>query len=181
VTFGSDTAIDTTAMFSEPGDYVLRLTANDGWVKTFDEVTVTVRGTTTDPSSPGDAWREAHFGAPENSGDAADSADPDGDGMANLLERALGMNPNVASRAGLPETSFESVGDDQFLTLTTAKSPDATDVTFTVEVGGDLANWNSGSSHTTIIEDTPTLLKVRDNTPMDQATKRFIRLRVTSP
>jgi hypothetical protein len=180
VTFGNATSIDTTAAFSEPGSYVLRLTANDGWVKTFDEVSVTVASPSDPTSSPGDDWREEHFGTPENSGNAADSADPDADGIANLLERALGMDPNVASTAGLPTTSFETVGEDQYLTLTTAKSPDATDVTFTVEVGGDLGSWNSGSSHTTIIENTPTMLKVRDNMPMDQATKRFIRLRVTS-
>ena len=176
-TFGNATAIDTTATFSAPGDYVLRLTANDGWVKTFDEVAVTV----TDTSSPAETWRQAHFDTTANSGDAADSADPDGDGIANLLERALGTDPNAASTAGLPESSTETVGADTFLALTIAKSPAATDVTFTVEVSGDLAIWNSGPSHTTIIENTSTLLKVRDNTPMSGAPKRFIRLRVTSP
>jgi subtilisin family serine protease/methionine-rich copper-binding protein CopC len=177
VTFGSDTAIDTTATFSEPGDYVLRLTANDGWVKTFDEVSVIVRSTAT----PGDAWREALFGTTENSGVAADSADPDGDGMVNLLERALGSDPNSRSSADLPVSSREIVDGDEFLALTIQKSPDATDVTFIVEVSADLATWNSGSGHTTIIENTSTMLKVRDNTPMRSAAKRFIRLRVTSP
>jgi hypothetical protein len=177
VTFGNAATIDTTATFSDPGDYVLRLTANDGWVKTFDEVTVTV----TDTSSPAETWRQAHFDTTANSGNAADSADPDGDGIANLLERALGTDPNAASTAGLPESSTETVGADTFLALTIVKSPAATDVTFTVEVGGDLAIWNSGPGHTTIIENTSTLLKVRDNTPMSEATKRFMRLRVTSP
>ena len=37
VTFGNATAVDTTASFSEEGAYVLRLTANDGSLTTFDD------------------------------------------------------------------------------------------------------------------------------------------------
>jgi len=48
VTFGNASAIDTTASFSAPGTYVLRLTANDGELTPFDELTVTV-----DPDDPG--------------------------------------------------------------------------------------------------------------------------------
>ena len=42
VTFGNPAAVDTTASFSAAGTYVLRLTANDGALTSFDEVTVTV-------------------------------------------------------------------------------------------------------------------------------------------
>ena len=35
--------------------------------------------------------------------------------------------------------------------------------------------------HTTILANTSTLLKVRDNTPMSGARRRFIGLRITSP
>jgi FtsP/CotA-like multicopper oxidase with cupredoxin domain len=42
VTFGDDTAVDTTASFSIDGVYVLRLTATDGTGPVFDEVTITV-------------------------------------------------------------------------------------------------------------------------------------------
>ncbi|MBN2712132.1 MAG: carbohydrate-binding protein, partial [Planctomycetes bacterium] len=42
VTFGSATSVDTTAAFSAAGDYVLRLTANDGQLSASDDVTVTV-------------------------------------------------------------------------------------------------------------------------------------------
>jgi hypothetical protein len=41
-TFGNPNAVDTTATFSGQGDYVLRLTATDGDLTTFDEVTVHV-------------------------------------------------------------------------------------------------------------------------------------------
>ena len=42
VTFGSASAVDTTASFSVDGTYVLRLTANDGELSSYDEITITV-------------------------------------------------------------------------------------------------------------------------------------------
>ena len=45
VTFGDSLAVDTTATFSGLGQYVLRLTANDGELVAMDEVTVTVEET----------------------------------------------------------------------------------------------------------------------------------------
>jgi hypothetical protein len=41
-----------------------------------------------------ESWRVSHFGAPSNSGDAADDADPDGDGWNNANEFAAGTDPN---------------------------------------------------------------------------------------
>jgi hypothetical protein len=48
VTFGNPDAVDTTATFSTDGQYVLRLTATDGELTAFDEVTVNAQpaGTT---------------------------------------------------------------------------------------------------------------------------------------
>jgi hypothetical protein len=47
VTFAEDNAVDTTASFSAPGAYVLRLTANDGALATSDEIAITVAADTT--------------------------------------------------------------------------------------------------------------------------------------
>lgn len=44
VTFGNASAVDTTATFSAPGSYVLRLTANDSELSASDEVTITASG-----------------------------------------------------------------------------------------------------------------------------------------
>jgi len=50
VTFGNASAVDTTATFSQAGTYVLRLTANDGLLQAFDDMTVTV--TVATPTEP---------------------------------------------------------------------------------------------------------------------------------
>jgi hypothetical protein len=47
VTFGDPAAVDTTASFSAPGTYVLRLTADDSELSASDELTVTVADGTT--------------------------------------------------------------------------------------------------------------------------------------
>ncbi|MES2981163.1 MAG: Calx-beta domain-containing protein [Verrucomicrobiota bacterium] len=46
VTFANASSIDTTATFTLAGTYVLRLSANDGFDTTLDQVTITVNGTT---------------------------------------------------------------------------------------------------------------------------------------
>ena len=43
VTFGNENTLNTTASFSDPGTYVLRLTANDGALSVYDDLTVTYR------------------------------------------------------------------------------------------------------------------------------------------
>ena len=59
--------------------------------------------------------------------------------------------------------------------LTVRKSADWTGGT--VQVSPDLMNWYSGKNHTTTLENSATLLRVRDNTPIRGTEKRFIRLK----
>lgn len=124
-------------------------------------------------------WRAIHFTTAEFA-DAAISgplADPDGDGICNLIEYALGLNPKVSDTPGLPVTTNEG----NYLTLTVPRSAAATDVIFTALVSGDLQTWNSGPAFTTVLIDTPALYKVRDNIPVNGAVRRFIRLQVSRP
>ena len=48
----------------------------------------------TGPATALEAWRDVNFGYYSNTGVAADSADPDGDGLTNLQEFGLGTDPN---------------------------------------------------------------------------------------
>ena len=65
VTFGSSSLVDTTANFSAVGTYVLRLTANDGQLTSFDELTVIVAPNVVDnpppPPPPGDEPTQIAF------------------------------------------------------------------------------------------------------------------------
>ena len=97
------------------------------------------------------------------------------DGLPNLLKYALGLNPLVPAN--------DSVSGDittGYLRLTVPKNPDATDVTYHVEVTADLvAAWTTDG--TTVEVNTATLLQVRANEPVAGSAAGFIRLRVSRP
>ena len=94
---------------------------------------------------PIDTWRFANFGANANTPSiAGDTANPAGDGIANLMKYALGINPLIPTRTGLP-TFAPTSGYD---TLTFSRPTSATDITYIVEVsGGLLGAWATGSSY----------------------------------
>ena len=52
-------------------------------------------------AAPITSWRQLYFGTTATVGSAADSADPDGDGLTNLQEYTFGTNPSSANTAAL--------------------------------------------------------------------------------
>ncbi len=72
-----------------------------------------------------------------------------------------------------PTTTIEVMDGKKYLSLTVTKN----EKNGIVEVSPNLIDWYSGPQHTTTLLDNPTTLKVRDNTPITQETKRYIRLR----
>jgi len=70
----------------------------------------------TTPPGALETWRMANFGTTANTGDAADDADPDGDGWANWQEFVAGTNPKDISSL-LKVTAMEQTGNDLTLTF----------------------------------------------------------------
>lgn len=73
-------------------------------------------------------------------------------------------------------TSISRVNGLKYLTLTLDKSKNPI-TRSTVEVSSDLIDWYSGGDHTTVLLDTREWLQVRDNTPMTNERKRYIRVK----
>ena len=120
-------------------------------------------------------WRLQWFGTTGNSGMVADTAIATSDGMPNLLKYALGLDPLVP--AANPVIGDISTG---CLRLTVPRNPNATDVTFLIEVTDNLTTpWTTNG--TTVDQNTPILLQVHDNTPVSSSAADFIRLRITRP
>jgi hypothetical protein len=140
-------------------------------------------------------WRYANFGTLQNTGNAADLADGDGDGLSNFLEYSLGGNPNIASGNPLPKVS--TIGGRLALTFT--RTVANTDITMTVQgtdnLGGawvDLASSVSGASTAPLLggvsvtetgSGATRTVEVRDLylTSDPAHPHRYLHLRVTKP
>ena len=137
------------------------------------------------PDTPLTLWKAAQLGFST----APDDADPDRDGLPNLVEYALGTLPQLPDAAAQPAVAI--VGN--FLQLTVPRDPARPDVVLLVEASSDLATWlplaasvngspfdgpgyQSGESPGGAIKS----IIVRDLQPVTAAPRRFLRLRVLS-
>src|SRR5690606_25306501 len=122
--------------------------------------------------SPIEAWRAVFFG--ESSDDpaiAGDQADPDGDGLVNLVEYALGLDPCSANPGSVLQLDPDRIG------LEFPTDPGAHDVSIVPEWSHDLITWH----------DSGWVIESRDSdresrrlhaTLPTEVTPIFIRLRV---
>lgn len=136
--------------------------------------------------SPIALWKTANLGV----GNAPDNADPDSDGIPNLLEYALGTDPNIPSPP--LQANLTSFADGRSLALLIPRDPARNDVTLVVEASSTLAPpWTplatsaNGAAFSGIGyvsgETTGNSVKsvlIRDSSTSLTAPRRFIRLRV---
>jgi hypothetical protein len=134
------------------------------------------------PQAAYDGWQAGFFTSAQIADTAfsGPTADPDGDGLPNLLEFALGLNPVAAG-----STAATTVGTENGtgrLTLTFRRARPATVLTYTVEGSSDLVAWrtlvvnplgDAGVGDLITVSDAPL--------PSEDQTRRFLRLRVTAP
>jgi hypothetical protein len=128
--------------------------------------------TTGSANTPVENWRLTYFGSTANSGNAGDLADPDGDGIPNLLEYALGTNPTAAGT--LPVALGEAGGA---LTLTFTPVVDSR-LSYAIEASNDLASgWTVAQSYGAFAAATP--VTYTDTAGSGSNPRRFLRLKVT--
>ena len=136
------------------------------------------------------SWRQQHFGSDQNSGNAADLAAPDGDGIPNLVKYALLMTPGQNGSARLPQAAMTGTSGSRRLTLTFQRDPSRSDVTIVVEaqsgLGGtwsEIARSTNGAGFTgsAAVSETSAAGGAKSVTVQDvqvDASRRFMRVRV---
>lgn len=127
--------------------------------------------------SPGGDWRRTWFGTSSNTGAAADGADPDHDGVVNLMEFAANSNPLAA---GVNPGEFMNIGGVWRFVYYRTKQAMLDGVTFTVQTSGDLspASWGSSGVTEEILFENAIYQEVRASLPA-AANRQFARLRVS--
>ena len=121
-------------------------------------------------------WRFDQFGVYDDTGAvlAGDTEDYDGDGLANLLEYALGSDPKVAGASPITVARSGNV-----LTLTyTRRSPADAGLTYTVQGSADLSSgFSNATGSTNTVGATSTYT---DNVDLSAAgVRRFLRLSIS--
>lgn len=149
-------------------------------------VTLTVQGsalydlgapisdTVTIQDTPFNNWRLQNFGASANAVQSVPAADWNGNGIANLVAYALNINPANPNPGLLPVAAISS----NYLTLSYAPNPGATDVTYTVQASTDLVNWSS-TNVVEVSDSSPGQVMYRYLYPVSSARDVFLRLQVT--
>lgn len=127
-------------------------------------------------------WRQTFFGTTQGTSTAADNADPDKDGVPNLIEFATGKNPTLANNGA---SSAASVNHGGSLEYTYTRSLDALNsgATFTVEWNDTLdpTLWSSTGVTETILSDNGLIQQVKATLPASATGRRFVHLKVLPP
>lgn len=124
-------------------------------------------------------WRRATFGEAENIGLAADSADADGDGVANLLEYAFGGDPLDSASAPSPVLQVSGDGQQASLALTFPRVADPS-LVYAVQTADTMEPPDSWTDiwTSTGVENQPGPITVPDEMTLDGKSRRFLRVQV---
>jgi len=136
--------------------------------------------TTISSFDPLTSFRFSNFGLTTATGIAANDADPDQDGLVNLTEYALGTDPNSAAGtnggAAQPQASVITENGLDYLQLTVNRSGISQGISYLIDASGEPGSgWTEAID---IIENTDTILRVRDSEAITDHNRRFMRFRV---
>ncbi|MEM7383713.1 MAG: hypothetical protein AAF514_02105 [Verrucomicrobiota bacterium] len=125
-------------------------------------------------------WAASHFSAAQlvDPSISGLDADPDGDGLSNLMEMAGSTDPLAGETSDGSVAEWVEAQGFFYLKLTMTKAP-IQGLVYRVETSPDLENWRSeagSGSGVTIVEDSITTISARDNVPLSATNRRFIRL-----
>jgi predicted secreted protein len=140
-----------------------------------------------------ETWRQQYFGSPSNSGNGADNATSDHDGVPNLVKYGLVITPGSPGVSSLPAAQTLTYAEGKRLALIFSRAPARNDVTLVVQGSDNLAGpWTTlatsanGAAFTgpgfvseTNADGGLKSVEIRDTVNMSAAPHRFMRIEVT--
>jgi hypothetical protein len=134
----------------------------------------------TEPERPFALWQRAQWPGVSDPAIIGPDADPDGDGIRNVVEYALGLNPHVPGRDGLPQPRVVGQDGERRARLEFQHPRAATDVTFVCWKADTLSapNWAklTGPQTDSVTGDVESLFF--DAGPLSADAACFLRLEV---
>lgn len=123
-------------------------------------------------------WQATNFGSSTNTGEFAEDADKDKDGVPNLIEYACGTNPNLNTPCPLSTNRSGST-----LEYIYTKNKSATDVSYSVEWSDNFTTWSTSSITQTLVpgSDNGVTQQIKISVPSNPNGRRFLRLKVSRP
>ncbi len=122
-------------------------------------------------------WQAIHFSSEELALPviSGPNADPDADGLGNLMEYALGSDPRASSSAPAPAVGTTATE----WTLTYTRPSDRLDLSYTVECSPNLTTWSSTGVTHTLVSSSDGLETWQASYPIAGNAPCFFRLAVT--
>ena len=176
VTFTPPDALETRASFDSPGDYLLRVSGHPEG----DAPPVSKDIAARVQHAPLDLWKQKRFSATAASDPlvSGDQADPDRDGISNLVEYALMLDPQKSDVGGLPDPGVRKGR----VHLTYRRPASAVDVVYHVQWTDDMKTWHDEAVDQQIIVSVGDLQVIQASAPAPaDRPGRFMRLRITGP
>ena len=133
--------------------------------------------------TPQQVWRQTNFGSTTNTGNAANSADPDSDGYNNLLEYALASTPTIAASVPVISTDLVLTEPDpaEHLEITFSRIADPL-LLYAVEATDNLTEpWSTIWTSTGAANTVGPVTVADINGTASPKSRRFLRLKIYIP
>ncbi len=166
---GQTWTLVTANAFSGP---LPEMSLPEGWEGSLTVVGNELRFTLTPLATVFELWRESHFGSIQVTEISAATADPDGDGLSNLAEYALGLDPLEVD--GVNALTQGAANDHLTLSFSRVADPE---LTYRVEASDNLGTWTSLWTSSGA-QNTAGPVTVTDTVTLSSRPARFLRLQI---
>jgi hypothetical protein len=133
--------------------------------------------------APYDAWRAQYFTAAEltNAAVSGDAADPDGDGIPNLVEFAFNLNPRTVSQPAWPRAFVQNVSGQDFFFVQYIQRNAPAGIQYILQTSTDMRSWNSAEAavdSATDNDDGTSLVTVHLLSSVGDTSRQFLRVTI---